>query len=211
MADGSGHAWEIMPRMSSAATSYPTLSDEALLTRYAAGDVAAFEPLYERHELPLWRYLVRQCRERATAEEVMQEVWFAVAREAVQFRADAKFTPWLYTIARHRVIDRHRAEHPAQSLDAVSGDDDEPLAARLADERSPSPLQASEQLEQGQAILAALDQLPPEQREAFVLQADAGLSVEDIAGITGTTFETAKSRLRYARDKLKALLRDHAP
>ena len=102
-------------------------------------------------------------------------------------------------------------EHPAQSLDATVGEDDEPLAAQLADEHSPSPQAASEQTEQGHAILAALNRLPPEQREAFVLQAEADLSVEDIARITGTTFETAKSRLRYARDKLKALLRDHAP
>jgi RNA polymerase sigma-70 factor (ECF subfamily) len=186
-------------------------SDEALVAGYAAGDVAAFEQLYSRHELPLWRYLLRQCRDRATADELMQEVWFAVTREAPRFRSDGRFAPWLYTIARHRVIDRHRAEHPAQSLDAVADESDEPLAARLADEHSPSPLAVSEQTEQGQAILAALNRLPPDQREAFVLQAEADLSVEDIARITGTTFETAKSRLRYARDKLKALLRDHAP
>jgi RNA polymerase sigma-70 factor (ECF subfamily) len=195
-----------MPRMTSAAD-----SDEALVAGYAAGDVAAFEQLYSRHELPLWRYLLRQCRDRATADELMQEVWFAVTREAPRFRSDGRFAPWLYTIARHRVIDRHRAEHPAQSLDAVADESDEPLAARLADEHSPSPLAVSEQAEQGQAILAALNRLPPDQREAFVLQAEADLSVEDIARITGTTFETAKSRLRYARDKLKALLRDHAP
>jgi RNA polymerase sigma-70 factor (ECF subfamily) len=194
-----------MPRMLTAA---PT--DEVLVARYAAGDVAAFEALYERHERPLWRYLVRQCRDRATAEELMQETWFAVTREAARFRPDGLFTPWLYAIARHRVIDRHRASRPAESLDADAGDD-EPLAERLADERMPSPLAASEQLDQGQAILAALERLPPKQREAFVLQAEGDLGVEDIARVTGTTFETAKSRLRYARDKLKALLRDHAP
>lgn len=202
MADGSS---AIMPRMFSAA-----LTDEALLARYAAGDVAAFEQLYERHELPLWRYLLRQCRDRATAEELMQETWFAVTREVTQFRSDARFTTWLYAIARHRLIDRLRATRPTWSLDAAA-EGEEPMGAQLADERSPSPLAASEQLEQGAAILVALNQLPAEQREAFVLQADAGLSVEDIATITGTTFETAKSRLRYARDKLKALLRDHAP
>ena len=201
-----GGIWGIMPRMSSAA---PT--DEALLARHAAGDVAAFEVLYERHELPLWRYLVRQCRDRATAEELMQETWFAVAREAARFHADGRFAPWLYAIARHRVIDRHRASRQTESLDATGSDDDEPLAARLADEASPSPLAASERMDQEQAILAALNRLPPEQREAFVLQAEGELSVEEIAGVTGTTFETAKSRLRYARDKLKALLRDYAP
>jgi len=202
MADG---ASAIMPRMSSAAT-----SDEALIASYAAGDVAAFEQLYLRHELPLWRYLVRQCRDRAAAEELMQEVWFAVTREAPRFRRDGRFLPWLYTIARHRVIDRHRAERPTQSLDAAS-DEAEPLGAQIEDVHSPSPLAASEQMEQGRAILAALSHLPSEQREVFVLQAEADLSLDDIARITGTTFETAKSRLRYARDKLKALLREHAP
>lgn len=195
----------IMPRMSSA-----TPPDETLVARYAAGDVAAFEALYARHEQPLWRFLLRLSRDRATAEELLQETWFAVVREAPRFRADARFTPWLYAIARHRAIDRHRATRPAMSLDD-NGTDDEPLAARLADEHSPSPPAASAQMEQGEAILAALARLPHEQREAFVLQAEAGLSVEEIASVTGTTFETAKSRLRYARDKLKALLRDHAP
>jgi RNA polymerase sigma-70 factor (ECF subfamily) len=191
--------------MSSAA---PT--DEALIARYAAGDVAAFEALYERHELPLWRFLLRQCRDRATAEELMQETWFAITREAPRFRSDGRFAPWLYTIARHRLIDRHRATRPMQSLDDT-GTDDAPLAARIADENAPSPLAVSEQLDQGAALLAALQCLPPEQREAFVLQAEGELSVEEIARITGTSFETAKSRLRYARDKLRALLREYAP
>jgi RNA polymerase sigma factor (sigma-70 family) len=203
MPDGT---WGIMPRMSDAA---PT--DEALIARQAAGDVTAFKVLYERHELPLWRYLVRQCRDRAMAEELMQETWFAVAREATRFRPDGSFAPWLYTIARHRVIDHHRASRPAESLDATGTGDDEPLAAKLVDEASPSPLAASERMDQGKAILAALDRLPPDQREAFVLQAEGDLSVADIARVTGTTFETAKSRLRYARDKLKALLQDYAP
>lgn len=200
-----GTSW-IMPRMSAAA---PT--DETLVARHAAGDVAAFELLYERHELPLWRYLVRLCRDRGTAEELMQETWFTVAREAPRFRPDGRFTPWLYTIARHRVIDRHRAARPMQSLDDTGTDGAEPLAGRIADEDSPSPLAVSEQLDQGAAILAALQRLPAEQREAFVLQAEGGFSVAEIAQVTGTTFETAKSRLRYARDKLKVLLREHAP
>lgn len=202
MPDGS----VIIPRMRAAES-----TDEALVADYAAGDVAAFEQLYARHELPLWRCLLRQCRDRSTAEELMQETWFAVAREAPRFRADGRFLPWLYTIARNRVIDRHRAERPTQSLDAAMGEDDEPLVAQLEDESMDSPLESSERADQGRAIVAALDRLPPEQREAFVLQAEADFSVEDIARITGATFETAKSRLRYARARLKALLREHAP
>lgn len=186
-------------------------SDETLVTRYAAGDVAAFQALYDRHEQPLWRFLLRLARNRADTEELMQETWFAVTREAPRFRPDGRFAPWLYSIARNRVIDRHRAARPTLSLDGVDGPDDEPLAARLADPASPTPPVATEQLQQGAAILAALQQLPAEQCEAFVLQVDAGLSVEDIATATGTTFETAKSRLRYAREKLRVLLRAYAP
>ena len=175
-------------------------SDEALMGRYAAGDVPAFDQLYERHELPLWRYILRHSGNRATAEEVMQEVWFAVAREAPRFRADARFTSWLYTMARNRVIDRYRTSHPHLDMEVD----------HLTDEDSPSPLQSAEQAELGASILAALNRLPREQREAFVLQVDSGLSVEEIATVTGTTFETAKSRLRYARERLKDLLREHA-
>jgi RNA polymerase sigma factor (sigma-70 family) len=185
-------------------------SDEVLMTRYAAGDVTGFDQLYERHELPLWRYILRHCGNRATAEELMQEVWFAVAREAAQFHPDARFTSWLYKIARNRVIDRHRITRAHLSLDGAAGGSEVPLADTLADADSPSPLQQTQQMQQGQAILAALERLPPEQREAFVLQAEAGLTVEQIASITGTSFETAKSRLRYARDRLRNLLREHA-
>jgi RNA polymerase sigma-70 factor (ECF subfamily) len=186
--------------MDASATPVEATTDEALMSRYAAGDATAFDQLYERHELPLWRYILRHSGNRANAEELMQEVWFAVAREAARFRVDAKFTSWLYTMARNRIIDRHRTSH--------AGVDDE--VDSMTDERSPSPLQAAEQAELGQSILAALDRLPREQREAFVLQADSGLSVEEIATVTGTTFETAKSRLRYARERLKDLLREHA-
>jgi RNA polymerase sigma-70 factor (ECF subfamily) len=183
-------------------------SDEQLMQRYANGDVAAFDQLYSRHELPLWRYILRHCGNRATAEELMQEVWFAVAREAGGFRTNARFTSWLYTMARNRVIDRLRASRPQSSLDQA-GDSGTTLMDTLADECA-SPLQAAVQSEQGRSIIAALHLLPREQREAFVLQVDAGLSVEQIASVTGTTFETAKSRLRYARDRLKDLLREHA-
>jgi RNA polymerase sigma factor (sigma-70 family) len=185
-------------------------SDEALITRYAAGDIAAFDLLYSRHELPVWRFLLRQCGNRATAEELHQDAWLAVAREAPRFRADARFTTWLYAIARHRLIDRLRATKPQVSLDAAIGDDGEPAVNSLRDDSTPTPLESAERLERGEAIVAALALLPAEQREAFLLQAEGGLSVEEIATATGTGFETAKSRLRYARDRLKQMLRDYA-
>jgi RNA polymerase sigma-70 factor (ECF subfamily) len=203
----------IMPRMRSPGDGLrgpDVASDEALITRYATGDVAAFDQLYARHELPVWRFLLRQCRQRATAEELHQETWLAVAREAPRFRADARFATWLYAIARHRLIDRLRATKPQVSLDAAVGENGEPAMHSLRDEQTPTPAESAERLEQGEAILAALAHLPAEQREAFLLQAEGGLSVEEIATATGTGFETAKSRLRYARDRLKQMLRDYA-
>jgi RNA polymerase sigma factor (sigma-70 family) len=187
----------------------PATPDETLVARYAAGDAAAFEHLYARHERPLWRYVLRQSGSRASAEELVQEVWFTVAREAPRFRRDGRFTPWLYTIARHRLIDQLRGLKRHASLDDLDGEG-RTLAERLPDEHALAPADEAERGEQHDAILAALDQLPAVQREAFVLQADSGLGLEEIATITGTSFETAKSRLRYARDKLKALLRDYA-
>lgn len=188
-----------MPGMGTRPLPGSLASDEDLLARYAAGEVAAFEQLYARHESPVWRFLLRQCAQRAVAEELHQETWFAVARDASRFRPDARFTTWLYAIARHRLIDRLRATKPHTSLDQ-----------EWIDDQSPAPPEEAERQEQGDAILAALEQLPAEQREAFLLQAEAGLSVEQIAAVTGTGFETAKSRLRYARERLKQMLREYA-
>lgn len=188
----------------------PPDTDEQLVLRFARGDAAAFDTLYGRHEVPLWRYVLRHCRDRAAADELTQEVWFAIAREAPRFRPDGRFRPWLFTLARNRLIDRVRTLHPHASLDAPAAGGELALADRLADERGMTPDREAEQIEQGRALLAALDQLPAEQREAFVLQVDAGLGIEEIGTVTGVGYETVKSRLRYARERLKASLRDFA-
>ena len=79
-------------------------TDEALLQRYARGEAVAFDLLYGRHELPLWRYVLRLTGDRVVAEELTQDVWFAVVREAPRFRADVPFVPWLYTVARNPAL-----------------------------------------------------------------------------------------------------------
>ena len=202
-------------RMSSAVQSTLAVepSDESLMAQYALGDVAAFERLYQRHEMRVWRYLLRHIGEAALADDLAQDVWFAVARQAQRYepRANAKFSTWLFTLAHHRVVDSHRArQHGHVSLDAETGDDDESLQDSLpTDEQSGPPAQI-ESREQAQALLAAIEQLPPVQREAFLLQAEGGMEVIDIAQATGVSFETAKSRLRYARGKLRQCLQEYA-
>jgi RNA polymerase sigma-70 factor (ECF subfamily) len=141
----------------------------------------------------------------------MQEVWFAVARGADRYQPSAKFTTWLFTIAHHRMVDAIRASRPTETLDVNADSADEgardPLPA--ADARS-EPMNVLQAQNEASALLHAVDQLPPEQRAAFLMQAEGELSVEEIAAATGTSFETAKSRLRYARAKLRQLLWEFA-
>jgi len=185
------------------------LSDETLIARYARGDAAAFAALYRRHELRVWRYLERNLGTRATAEELMQEAWFAVARDAERYRPTARFTTWLFTIARNRMVDAVRASRPHLSLD-VLGHEAATVVERLTADPGAGPVAAAEAREQATALRQALAQLPPEQRDAFLLQLEGNLSVEEVAAITHASFETVKSRLRYARTRLRELLSEYA-
>jgi RNA polymerase sigma factor (sigma-70 family) len=101
-------------------------SDETLMARYGRGDAAAFELLYRRHEMRIWRYLERNVRNRATADELMQEVWFAVARDAARYEPSAKFTTWLFTIAHNRMIDSIRTSRRQTSLETLEYEAEDP-------------------------------------------------------------------------------------
>ncbi len=187
-------------------------TDENLMLRFGRGEAAAFEFLYLRHESRVFRYLQRNVKNEASANDLMQEVWFAVVRSAANYQPTAKFTTWLFTIAHNRTVDMIRANHRLQSLDASDDADPEALSAleRLADSpKLEPPAQVQSQYEAA-ALLNAVAQLPAEQRSAFLLQAEGELSVEEIAEATGSNFETVKSRLRYARAKLRQLLWEFA-
>jgi len=186
-------------------------SDESLMLRYAGGDIKAFDVLYARHELGVWRYVFRSVRIQAVADDLLQDVWFSVARSAPTYAVSARFKTWLFTIAHNRLIDHFRTAKQHVSIDK-HGDDDEgaSLADTLAADSGFGPVRQLESREQATALIAAVERLPLEQREAFLLQAEAGLSVEGIAEATGVTFETAKSRLRYARNSLRQQLQEFA-
>ncbi len=185
-------------------------TDENLMLRFGRGEAAAFEFLYRRHESRVFRYLRRNVQNEAAANDLMQEVWFAVVRGAANYQPTAKFTTWLFTIAHHRTVDMIRANPRLQSLDG--GDDPEgssPLERLAAAAKLEPPAQVQSQ-DEAAALLSAVAQLPAEQRTAFLLQAEGDLSVEEIADATGSSFETVKSRLRYARAKLRQMLWEYA-
>jgi RNA polymerase sigma-70 factor (ECF subfamily) len=183
--------------------------DEELMLAFARGDALAFEALYDRHALPVWRYVQRNVHDAALADDLVQDVWFSLVRHAPQYAVRAKFRTWLFTLAHHRLVDHWRARRPHTSLDADT-DDGAALAETLAAESGFGPERRLSSREQAQALLDALAALPDAQREAFLLQAEAGMSVAEIAQTTGVTPETAKSRLRYARARLRESLEAHA-
>ena len=174
-------------------------SDEDLMLRYAGGDAGAFDLLYRRHRGPLYRFLLRQLGDPASAEELFQDVWMRVINARDRYEVRAKFSTWVYAIAHNRLMDFHRAASRAVLLDQEQSE------SALAEIAAPE-IEAALQLDRKRAavrLLAALAELPEAQREAFVLQQEGDLSLEEIAAVTGVSRETVKSRLRYAVAKLR--------
>lgn len=190
-------------------SSTPDSSDEALMQSFARGEMNAFEQLYDRHQTGVWRFVFRSVQNQAVADDLVQELWFAVARTAASYAPTAKFRTWLFTMARNRVIDHVRTAKNHASIDAEN-DDGESMFSDLAADSRLGPLRQVSSNQQARALLDAIEQLPEDQREAFLMQAEGDMSVEEIATASGVSFETAKSRLRYARAKLKVLLADFA-
>ena len=190
-------------------TAADTPTDEELMQAYARGDMRAFETLYDRHALPVWRFVQRSVQNAALADDLVQDVWFSVVRHAPQYEPRAKLRTWLFTLAHHRMVDHWRTQKNHTSLDAES-EDGTALAEMLAAESGFGPERRLDSRELAQALLDALAALPEVQREAFLLQAEAGMSLAEIAQTTGVNMETAKSRLRYARARLRETLEAHA-
>jgi len=178
----------------------PGEQDGALMLRFGRGDLAAFEELYRRNEGRVWRFIRRSVGSSETADEIFQDTWLRAIAQAARFQPLARFSTWIFTIARHRVIDAARAGRPLAAIEP-----DELEAGQGSD-----PAAAAVQAESGRALLRALSALPAEQREAFLLQAEGGLAVAEIAVATDVPFETAKSRLKHARIALRAALGEHA-
>jgi RNA polymerase sigma factor (sigma-70 family) len=177
--------------------------DGMLMLRYAAGDADAFRELYSRHRAPLWRFVMRNLRDAAATADVFQEIWTRVIAHRENYVRTAKFTTWLYHIAHNCCVDHWRRtgraarrEHPAS----------EQALARLSDDTAPTPVEDAEGAERAAALLAALQQLPAEQRAAFLMYVEGGLGLAEIAVATDVGLETAKSRLRYAVARLRSVL-----
>ncbi len=172
-------------------------SDEELIASYLRGDMAAFDRLYRRHDRKTFAFIRQMLHptDRATVEDLHQEGWLAVAAKAASFTpGKARFSTWLYTVLRNRVLDHLRARPPQGDDEA----DPDLLASAAA-----GPDQVLAQKRLVQAVEGSLLRLSVEQREAFLLFTVVELSLAEIADVTQAHPETAKTRLRYAREALR--------
>ena len=170
---------------------------------YGEGDTGAFELLYHRHKGGVYRYIKRHVGFRLDGDELVQEVWAKVIKASSTYRVSAKFTTWLYTIAHHCIIDavrKHR--HKFESLADENGEDTDALVE--SNKRNDNPMSNVSAKQQVDRLLQALSALPEDQRDVFLLKHEAGFSVKDIAEVIGVGEETAKTRLRYAMQKIRA-------
>jgi RNA polymerase sigma-70 factor (ECF subfamily) len=184
-------------------------ADEVLLQAYRAGDVRAFERLVARHEKPVWNFIRRFVRDATTAEDLLQEVFLRVVKSADEWRGAAKFSTWLYTIARNLTIDHaRRAVHRnAASLDAErdGGESTTTLHDRIASTDRRADEVATDR-ETKRRIDDAVAALPAEQREVFLMREVMEMPFAEIAAAVGASEPTVKSRMRYALEKLRAAL-----
>lgn len=179
-------------------------TDEMLMLRYKAGDAAAFEPLFSRHNGAIYRYFLRQIRNSGQAEELAQDVWQKVVRSAATYEVVSKFNTWLYRIAHNRLIDHVRGQN-ARPEDTYADPDEEIESHAIPEIQIPDRHLERRQL--AEQLVAALNSLPADQREAFLLHEEGEMTLEEIATTMGVGRETIKSRLRYAINKLRTQLK----
>ncbi len=191
-----------------------SVSDEDLLRRFNQGDDTAFEVLVRRFERPLYNFILRSTRDAEQAAELLQEVFLRVVQRSGEFQGHSKVGTWLYTIARNLCIDTSRkmAYRRHRSLDAPTGGGDDGEGQALID-RVASPVAPSDRNVIGQdvavRIQAAVDALPEEQREVFLMREIQNMPFKDIADVLGVPENTVKSRMRYALERLQRALAEY--
>jgi RNA polymerase sigma-70 factor (ECF subfamily) len=187
--------------------------DEALMVRFQRGDRAAFRILVARHQKPLFNFALRQLRSQTAAEDVVQDAFVRVVQSATEFKHEARFSTWLYTIARNLCIDHLRKtalrRHPSLDEPRPTSDGEGPsLGEQMPDSRA-SVERGAVSTELRSRITHAVEELPDDQREVFLMREVAHLPFKEIAQITGVPENTVKSRMRYALERLQAALSEY--
>jgi len=171
---------------------------------YKKGDPAAFEALLKRYEKGVYCFALRMVNNRAMAEDVTQESFLRVIKASGRYKAKACFRNYLYRIARNLCVDLLRKKGKGM-LEAESRLNPEGLLDSLPDD-NPGPELRTGARQARLALYKALQNLPAEQREVFLLKEVKDMKLQDVAKVTGTNLNTVKSRLRYALFSLREQL-----
>ena len=185
--------------------------DAALMLRVKQGDAAAFTQLVEKYKQPIMNLAWRTVRDETEAEDITQSVFVQAWKSAPRYQATAKFSTWLFTIARNLCLNefRRRSRHPAESLDQMRDDSDDQPKFQIVDKRIRA---AQDELLQGELehkVDAAIGALPENQRIALALCRQEELSYEEIADVLGCSLSATKSLIHRARETLKAQLKPY--
>ena len=183
------------PRAKAQSSASEDASDDALMSRFAAGSYPAFEALYHRHRDAVYRYFLRAA-DAANAADGHQETWTRIIANRGKYRPQGRFRAYLFRVAHNVLMDQFRHGQRETSTEVEAAADSSP-------EAEASALQTATRLN---ALIGAL---PGPQREAIAMRKEAELTIREIAEVTGATEEGVKSRLRYAMAKLKRGMRGY--
>ena len=185
--------------------------DAALMLRVKRGDMQAFAELVDKYKQPVINIIYRTLRDATEAEDLAQNVFIQVHKSAHRYKVSAKFSTWLFTIARNLCLNeiRRRSRHPAQSLDETFDDDESHPIRQVEDVKVFSPPETLLQRELQEKIQAALAELPENQRTAILLCQQEELSYEEIAEVLGCSLSATKSLIHRGREALKQQLKPY--
>jgi RNA polymerase sigma-70 factor (ECF subfamily) len=189
-----------------------TDSDAALMLRVKRGDRGAFEELVARYQQPVLNFVYRTLPDATEAEDLAQGVFVQVWKSAARYEATAKFSTWLFTIARNLCLNefRRRSRHPADSLDAPAhADTDEPRGHGVEDQRVTGAPDGLLRAELEAKVAEAVAALPENQRTALLLWQQDDMAYDDIAEVLGCSLSAVKSLIHRARETLKARLKPY--
>ena len=183
------------------------------MIRFQGGDRAAFTLLVRRHQSSLFNFALRHLGSAPAAEEVVQDAFVRVVKNAGDFKHASRFSTWLYTIARNLCVDEARKrthrKHPSLDQPRRAEGDEGPTLGELTGDKAASVERAAGSTEIRERIALAVDALPEEQREVFLLREVSGLPFKEIAEVVGVPENTIKSRMRYALERLQEALSEY--
>ena len=185
--------------------------DAALMKRVTQGDQRAFEELVEKYKQPVFNMIYRTLPDATEAEDLAQAVFVQVYKAAAKYRVEAKFSTWLFTIARNLCLNeiRRRKRHPADSLDASATNEEDGPTRQFEDIRNVAPPDRLVQDELVAKVSEALKDLPENQRTAILLYQEQEKSYEEIAAILHCSLSATKSLIHRARETLKQRLKPY--